>query len=137
MHQSGLCGCKQTQLTSSFPRLLHAVLVYVQRKQHVRVAVLFLGGVGPLAAVASCDGCIQKPGGLLRGRGSQLRLVLELIKQGKLLTVATAGLITTGRQPNKSKVPVQSEGRGIRFTQTGSVQTPINLFTRRIICRRD
>lgn len=74
---------QQTALTSSFPRLFHAVLVYVQRKQHVRVPVLFFGGVGALAAVASCDGCVQKPGGLLRGRSSQLRLVLELQRREK------------------------------------------------------
>lgn len=104
-------------LTSSFPRLFHAVLVYVQRKQHVRVAVLFFGGVGTLAAVASCDGRIQKPGSLLWGGSSQLRLVLELRRKKsdvwlKLLTVATVGLITTDRRPNKSEVPVQSEVRG-------------------------
>lgn len=78
-----LCGrslqaSQQTVLTSSFSRLFHAVLVYVQRKQHVRVPVFFFGGVGALAAVASGDGCVQKPGCLLGGGSSQLRLVLEL-----------------------------------------------------------
>lgn len=91
-------------LTSSFPRLFHAVLVDVQGEQHVRVPVLFFGGVGPLAAVTSCDGRVQKPGRLLRGWSSQLRLVLELRngkkREGsrlKLLAVASVGVITMDR----------------------------------------
>lgn len=65
-------------LTPSFACLFHAVLVDMQREEHVGVPVFFLCGVGPLAAVASCDGRIQEPGRLLWGGSTELRLVLEL-----------------------------------------------------------
>lgn len=64
-------------LTSSFPALLHPILIDVQREQHVRVAPLVLLHVGPAGAARS-NGCVQEEGGFLRGRGAQLTLVLEL-----------------------------------------------------------
>lgn len=64
-------------LTSPFPALLHAVLVDVQREEHVRVAVVVLGAV-LLVAPARGDGGVQEEGGLLGGGRPQLALVLQL-----------------------------------------------------------
>lgn len=64
-------------LTSSFPALLHPILVDVECEQHVRVAPLVLIHVGPACAARS-DGCVQEEGSFLRRWGSQLALVLEL-----------------------------------------------------------
>lgn len=64
-------------LTSSFPAFLHAVLVNVQREEHMRVAVAFFVTV-LLAAAAGGDGSVQEEGGLLRRGCPQLTLVLQL-----------------------------------------------------------
>lgn len=69
---------KKSALTSSFSSLFHAILIYVQCEQHVRVPVFFFAGIGVLSAMASSYGCIKEPGGFLWGRRSQFRLVLEL-----------------------------------------------------------
>lgn len=60
--------------------------------------MFFFGGVWPLAAVASCYGCIQKPGGLLWGRSAQLRLVLEL---GDVWEENNCVNIRKGQEPDK------------------------------------
>lgn len=56
-------------LTSSLATLLHAVLVNVQREQHVGVASLLLICAG--SAGAACgDGCVQEEGGFLSRWGT-------------------------------------------------------------------
>jgi len=73
------------QLTSAFAALLHAVLVDVQREEHVGVAVILLVAV-PLAATPWGDSSIQEEGSLLCCRGTELALVLELrVNTGKKL----------------------------------------------------
>lgn len=56
-------------LTSSLAALLHAVLVNVQREQHVGVASLFLICAGSAGAARS-DGCIQEEGSFLSRWGT-------------------------------------------------------------------
>lgn len=56
-------------LTSSLAALLHAVLVNVQREQHVGVASILLICTGP-AGAACGDGGIQEEGGFIRRRGT-------------------------------------------------------------------
>lgn len=64
-------------LTAALAALLHAVLVDVQREEHVRVAQVVLVTVLPVAP-ARVQGGVQEEGGLL-GRGRpQLALVLQL-----------------------------------------------------------
>ena len=70
-------GKEGRRLTSPFPALLHAVLVDVQREEHVGVAVVLLVAV-LLVAPARGDGGVQEEGGLLRGGRPQLALVLQL-----------------------------------------------------------
>lgn len=65
------------QLTSSFPALLHPVLVDVQGEEHVGVAVVFFIAV-LLVAPAGGDGGVQEEGSLLCGGRPQLALVLQL-----------------------------------------------------------
>lgn len=73
------------QLTSALAALLHAVLVDVQREEHVGVAVILLVAV-PLAAAPRGDGGVEEEGGLLCRGGAELALVLELgVNTGKKL----------------------------------------------------
>lgn len=64
-------------LTSSFAAFLHAVLINVQREQHVGVPSHFLICV-ERAGAARGDGCVQKESSFLSCRGAQLTLVLKL-----------------------------------------------------------
>lgn len=48
--------------------------------------MFFFAGVRALATVASCYGRVQEPGGLLRGRRTKLRLVLELAGRKEILS---------------------------------------------------
>lgn len=66
--------------------------------------MFFFGGVGALATVASCYGCIQKPGCLLWCWSTQFRLVLELEnvwEEKNCVTIANVEIIKKDRQPNK------------------------------------
>lgn len=70
-------GCDVMVLTSSLAAFLHAVLINVQREQHVGVPSHFLVRVGRAGAARS-DGSVQEESSFLSGRGPQLTLVLEL-----------------------------------------------------------
>lgn len=115
---------EEAELTPSFACLFHAILVYVQRKQHVRVPVFFFCDVWTLATVASRYGCVQKPGGLLWGRSTQFRLILELENvwdEEKLCEYR----------------PCRRNKEGQRARQEASVSTLIILCTMRILCLED
>lgn len=47
------------------------------------IPVLFFTGVGALATMASCYGCIQEPGCLFWCWSAELRLVLQLEEFGE------------------------------------------------------
>lgn len=64
-------------LTSSLATFLHAVLINVQREQHVGVPSHFLACAG-CAGAARGDGCVQEESSFLSCRGTQLTLVLKL-----------------------------------------------------------
>lgn len=64
-------------LTSSLAAFLHAVLINVQREQHVGVPSHFLVCAG-CAGAARGDGCVQEESSFLSCRGTQLTLVLKL-----------------------------------------------------------
>lgn len=68
-------------LTSPFSTLLHAVLVNVQREQHVGVPSLVLVNIWSACASRS-NGRIQEKGGFFSGWGTELALVLKL-KEGR------------------------------------------------------
>lgn len=78
----GMSNSDETVLTSSLAAFLHAVLINVQREQHVGVPSHFLVCVGR-AGAARGDGCIQEESGFLSRRGAQLTLVLELPVGGR------------------------------------------------------
>lgn len=63
--------------TSSLAAFLHAVLIDVQREQHVGVASHVLVCVRRAGAARS-DGCVQEESGFLGRWGAQLALVLKL-----------------------------------------------------------
>lgn len=73
-----MCRVCSSGPTSSFARLVHAVLVQVQSEEHVWVPVFFFCCVGMAAVVASSYGSVQIPTCFFWGRSSQFRLVLEL-----------------------------------------------------------
>lgn len=84
-------------LTSSLAAFLHAVLINVQREQHVGVPSHFLVRVGR-AGAARGDGSVQEEGSFLSGRGPQLTLVLELrgLGQRERARLGWARLTTQG-----------------------------------------
>ena len=82
------------RLTSPLAALLHAVLVDVQREEHVGVAEVVLIAV-LLAAPPGGYGSIQEEGGLLRGGRPQLTLVLQLEDTREGLKLQAGGLPAT------------------------------------------
>ena len=78
-------------LTSPLAALLHAVLVDMQREEHVRVAQVILVAV-LLVAPPGGDGRVQEEGSLLRGGCPQLALVLQLQDTRKGLMLRARGL---------------------------------------------
>lgn len=77
----GMSKSDETVLTSSLAAFLHAVLINVQREQHVGVPSHFLVCVRRAGAARS-NGCVQEESGFLSRRGAQLTLVLELPGRG-------------------------------------------------------
>lgn len=66
--------------------------------------MFFFGGVGALATVASCYGCVQKPGCFLWGRSTELRLVLELgigWEENNCVSITNVEVIEKNRQQDK------------------------------------
>ena len=78
-------------LTSPLAALLHAVLVDVQREEHVWVAKVIIVAV-LLIAPPGGDGRIQEEGSLLRGGCPQLALVLQLQDTREGLMLQARGL---------------------------------------------
>lgn len=73
--------------------------------------MFFFGGVGALATVASCYGCIQKPGCLLWGRSTQLRLVLQLEnvwEEKNCVNIAQIDILKEDKEPDKKESTILS-----------------------------
>lgn len=144
VHASALCGCnKRRRLLPPFPvfSMRYWYMCSVNSMCEFRCSSSVVSGRWLLWRAAMAASRNQAAFSGVGARSSDWfwswREYLKKMKLAEAVDCCHCGADNNEEAAKQEQGTRSIWGDGIAFTQTGSVQTPINLFTRRIICRRD